>query len=74
AADGMVLTGGDVAAAVLDALGFARIHLLGEVLPLVPWAVAAGGAADPLPIVTKAGSFGPDATLARCVRFLAAQH
>ncbi|MFM9107450.1 MAG: four-carbon acid sugar kinase family protein [Chloroflexota bacterium] len=72
AADAMTLTGGDVAAAVCLALRFDRIHLRGEVMPLIPWGIAAGRGIATLPIATKAGSFGPDDTLTRCVRFLSA--
>jgi D-threonate/D-erythronate kinase len=72
AVDGMVLTGGDVAAAVCAAFGFEEIHLRGEVIPLIPWGVAAGGSTAPLPMATKAGSFGPDDTITRCIAALAA--
>jgi uncharacterized protein YgbK (DUF1537 family) len=59
---GLVLTGGDVAAAVCRLLGVRSIWLRGEVMPAIPWATIAGDYANGLPIVTKAGSFGsPDA-------------
>lgn len=72
AVEGMVLTGGDVAAAVCAAHEFTEIHLKGEVMPLIPWGIATGAPAEPLPMATKAGSFGPDETITRCISALAA--
>jgi uncharacterized protein YgbK (DUF1537 family) len=69
---GLVLTGGDVAAAVCARLGVETIELRGEVLPAIPWGRIAGGRAHGLDIVTKAGSFGDRQALARLVDFLAA--
>jgi uncharacterized protein YgbK (DUF1537 family) len=61
---GLVATGGDIARAVLGALGASGLHLLGEVEPGVPIGIA--NARRPLPVVTKAGAFGSTQTLARC--------
>ncbi len=67
---GLVLTGGDVAAAVIDRVGAQAITLGGEVLPAIPWGVLQSSIAPGCRVVTKAGSFGdPDALLA-CVTFL----
>jgi uncharacterized protein YgbK (DUF1537 family) len=61
---GLVLTGGDVAAAAIDALGVAGIALGAEIVPGMPMGRLSGGAAPGAPIVTKAGAFGaPDALL-----------
>jgi uncharacterized protein YgbK (DUF1537 family) len=61
---GVVVTGGDGAIALLEALGAHGIRLLGEVAPGVPMGVLTGGQAPQLPIVTKAGGFGePDVLL-----------
>jgi D-threonate/D-erythronate kinase len=68
---GMVLTGGDVAAAVCAELGVEAIRLRGDVAPGIPWGTLIGGARPGLPIVTKAGSFGDDDALLLAVRFLA---
>jgi len=57
-----VLTGGETARALLDALGLSRLRLLGEVEPGVPFGVAGGTL-----VCTKAGGFGSPRTLARCV-------
>ncbi len=67
---GLVLTGGDVAAAVINLLGASRISLAGEVSPAVPWGVLRSAHLADIPVVTKAGSFGPPDTLHRCVAFL----
>jgi len=61
---GLVATGGDIARAVIGALGAGGLHLLGEVEPGVPLGIA--NARRPLPVVTKAGAFGSAQTLARC--------
>ena len=61
---GLIATGGDIARAVLGALGAGGLHLLGEVEPGVPMGIA--DAQRPLPVVTKAGAFGTPETLQRC--------
>jgi uncharacterized protein YgbK (DUF1537 family) len=66
----MVLTGGDVAAAVCARLGARAIWLRGEVEPAIPWGSLDGGAMPGMPIVTKAGSFGRPGTLLACIRYL----
>ncbi|MCD6031179.1 MAG: hypothetical protein K0S78_3353 [Thermomicrobiales bacterium] len=68
---GLVLTGGDVAAATLAALGSSALRLGGEIAPGQPWGVLEGGMRPELPVVTKAGSFGDDQALRACMRFLA---
>jgi D-threonate/D-erythronate kinase len=67
---GLVLTGGDVAAAVCRALGVRTIWLRGDVLPAIPWASISGDQMEGLPIVTKAGSFGPPEAIQSAVEFL----
>jgi uncharacterized protein YgbK (DUF1537 family) len=67
---GLVLTGGDVAAAVCRLLGVRTIWLRGEVLPAIPWATLGGERVDGLPVVTKAGSFGPPDAIERAIEFL----
>jgi D-threonate/D-erythronate kinase len=59
----LVLTGGETARAVLQALQVEGLWLLGELEPGVPVSVAQGSS---LPVVTKAGAFGDDNTLRRC--------
>ncbi|MCC6791961.1 MAG: four-carbon acid sugar kinase family protein [Thermomicrobiales bacterium] len=60
---GLVLTGGDVAAAACRALGASALWLRGEVRTALPWSTLAGGLLPGLPMVTKAGSFGDDEAL-----------
>jgi uncharacterized protein YgbK (DUF1537 family) len=69
---GLVLTGGDVAAAVCAALGAEAIWLRGDVAPGLPWGTLAGGARPGLPVVTKAGSFGDEGALLAALAHLAA--
>jgi D-threonate/D-erythronate kinase len=69
---GLVLTGGEVAAAICSQIGVRTIWLRGEVLPAIPWASVTGEGCDGLPIVTKAGSFGPDDAIQRAIEALEA--
>ena len=70
AAGGLVVTGGEAAAAFLRVTGATALHLGGEVQPAVPWGIMDGGTVTGLPVATKAGSFGADETLVDCVAFL----
>ena len=68
AASVVVLTGGATARAVLDAWGIPCIDLVAELEPGVVLACPPG---DERPwLVTKAGSFGDDETLARAMRYV----
>ncbi len=69
---GVMLTGGDVAAAVCARLGATAIGLRGEVLPAIPWGFLVDGRAPGLLLVTKAGSFGTPRTILSCVEHLKA--
>ena len=68
-ADGLVLTGGHTAHAVLDALGVSRFAVSGEVTTGMPWSTAISGGRL-ISIVTKAGAFGDEMALRRAVEFL----
>lgn len=68
---GLVLTGGDVAAAVCLGLGATAIWLGGEIYAGQPWGVLDGGSLPGLPVATKAGSFGRDGALQSCIAHLA---
>jgi uncharacterized protein YgbK (DUF1537 family) len=61
--EGLFLSGGDTATAVLRAGEVAALRLRGEVVPGAPWGVAVGGALDGLAVVTRAGAFGGDDAL-----------
>ena len=67
---GLVLTGGDTAAAVCDALGASGFWLTDEVMPGMAMGTLVGGRHPALPIVTKAGGFGDDDALRHAVAFL----
>ncbi len=67
---GLVLTGGDTAWAVCDALGSAGLRLTGELRPGIATAMLLGGRFPDLPLVTKAGGFGDESALAEAVAFL----
>ncbi|MFE7410671.1 four-carbon acid sugar kinase family protein [Streptomyces laurentii] len=70
-ADGLVLTGGETAAAVLHALGATGFELYDEPEPGIARAVLRGPAAPALPVLVKAGGFGDDTTLLRLTGLLA---
>ena len=61
--DGLFLSGGDTAAAVLGALGANAVCLQVEALPGVIQGTVTGGTDDGLPVITKAGAFGEPDTL-----------
>ena len=69
---GLVLTGGDTASAVCDALGVRSLWLTGELEPGIAEATLIGGRANNLGVVTKAGGFGDADALRRAAAFLAA--
>ncbi|MCU1388642.1 MAG: inner rane protein [Ilumatobacteraceae bacterium] len=70
--DGLVLTGGATARAVLDALGIDRFAVGGEVETGIPWSVVGSDGPHPAgcSLVTKAGGFGDAGALRRAVQFL----
>jgi len=70
---GLVLTGGDVAAAVSTALGATALWLRGEILSGIPWGRLAGGILHGSPIATKAGSFGDENALLSCIDHLTSE-
>ena len=67
---GLVLTGGDTAMAVMDSIGAEGIRLEDEVESGIPVGVVVGGAWRGLRVVTKAGAFGDELSLARAVECL----
>jgi len=74
AVGGMVLTGGDIAAAVCEALEVPAIRLIGEVEPGMPLGLLIGGRGRGLRVVTKAGGFGGEESIAVAIRCLSAAH
>ena len=69
----LVLTGGDTAVAVCQALEASGICIANEVAPGVPWGYLAGGPHDGLPVVTKAGAFGEDDIFVKALAILKAK-
>jgi len=67
--DALVLTGGETARAVVDALGVHHMTVLGEIEPGVVMSRISGGRPY---LVTKAGAFGDSGTLARTIQSLKA--
>ena len=70
---GLVLTGGDTASVVFDAMGAIGIRLEDEILTGIPWGCLIGGNADRLAVCTKAGGFGDENALVNAVDFLTRQ-
>lgn len=67
--DGLLVTGGETACALADALGVHQLELIGEVEPGVPLSLLHVGERR-IAMVTKAGGFGDGQTLHRCVSVL----
>jgi D-threonate/D-erythronate kinase len=67
---GVYITGGDMTAALLAALGARGLDVDREVVPLAVSGALVGGAWDGLPVVTKGGLIGDAATATACVRLL----
>lgn len=66
--NGLFVTGGAVAVAVLCALGATGVRLSGEAVETgIPLGWVTGGRADGTRIVTKAGAFGDERTIANCL-------
>lgn len=69
---GLVVTGGDIAWAVCSRLRVHHLELVDQVEPGMPVSQIAGGVADGLRLVTKAGGFGDERALLRAVGYLMA--
>ncbi|WNF36302.1 four-carbon acid sugar kinase family protein [Bacillaceae bacterium IKA-2] len=65
---GVVLTGGDIAAATCNRLSGKGIRVIGEVEDGIPFGRLLGGRFDHLPLVTKAGAFGTNEALIKAVK------
>ena len=65
--DGLVLTGGDTARAVLQSMGISGLVVLGHVELGIP---VSRSQLSNLRVVTKAGAFGDDHSLSRAVQAL----
>ena len=65
--DVLGFVGGDGARETLRRLGASGICIAGSVIEGVPHGVIEGGVADHMPVFTKAGGFGTEDALVRCV-------
>jgi D-threonate/D-erythronate kinase len=72
--DGLVLVGGDGAAAVLDQLQVESVRIYSAVVPGAPDGRVVGGTADGLRLITKSGGFGGPDTLITIVQRLRSAH
>lgn len=69
---GLLLTGGDIAVAVIQALGATAITLTGEEVEAgIPIGTFVDGPTAGMPLVTKAGGFGSEETIVNCLDVLA---
>jgi D-threonate/D-erythronate kinase len=64
---GILASGGHMASRLVDALGAGRLSALGEVAPLCPRGMLAGGPWSGLHVVTKGGLVGEDQTVTALV-------
>ena len=71
---GLLASGGEVAAAVLDALGARGLDVMNEVQPLVVAGRIIGGPWDRLPVVTKGGLVGDDNAITASIGHLHGMH
>ncbi|MFB2832149.1 four-carbon acid sugar kinase family protein [Aeromonas jandaei] len=67
--NGLVVTGGDTARRIVDAINASSLDLLGEVEPGVPFGILNTPGRN-IPFSTKAGGFGNEETLFQCVQAL----
>jgi D-threonate/D-erythronate kinase len=65
---GLVLTGGEVATAVCEALAASQIWLGGEIAPGLAWGFFSDGDDAGLKVATKAGGFGGEDMLAAAMQ------
>ena len=65
--DVLGLVGGDGARETLRRLGASGIRIVDSLLEGIPLGVIVGGQADGMPVFTKAGGFGAEDALVRCV-------
>ena len=65
----LILSGGDTAHAVANAIGASRIRLLGEIEPGIAFGRWQDGLAKHQALVTKAGGFGTDRSLHQIIEY-----
>ncbi|MCC6445960.1 MAG: four-carbon acid sugar kinase family protein [Armatimonadetes bacterium] len=67
---GLIISGGETACAVLKALSARAVLIADAVFPGVPASRIAGGEADGMALITKAGGFGEPDALLQAIRYL----
>ncbi|MGM3188715.1 D-threonate kinase [Musicola paradisiaca] len=67
---GLYLSGGDIAIAVANALQANGFHIKGQIASCVPWGRFLDSVVGDIPVMTKAGGFGDEATLLDVLRFI----
>jgi len=67
---GVLLTGGEMAAAFLKSIQATELRLEKEILPGIPLSTVTGGKGNGLKIVTKAGGFGSRGSMIHIVDYL----
>ena len=70
AVNGLFLTGGDTAIAVIHQLEASGSHIERELVPGFVLGRLLGGSRAGLPIVTKAGAFGTEEDIYNCIKEL----
>jgi uncharacterized protein YgbK (DUF1537 family) len=68
--DVLAFIGGDGARETLKRLGASGVRIVDSLVEGIPIGVVAGGKADGVPVFTKAGGFGDEDALVRCVERL----
>jgi len=71
--DGVLLTGGEMAAAFLRSIEASELALEKEILPGIPMSAVKLRHGGSLKVVTKAGGFGSRGSMSRIVRYLISQ-
>ena len=66
---GLVMTGGDTALHICRALGVVGINLATELLEGIPLGYLVGAKVDGIPVVTKAGGFGPSDSFIKIIQY-----
>jgi hypothetical protein len=70
--DALGMIGGDGARETLRTLGASGIRIVDSLIEAFPHGVIEGGEADQMPVFTKAGGFGAEDALVRCVERMTA--
>ncbi|MEI7347503.1 D-threonate kinase [Dickeya chrysanthemi] len=67
---GLYLSGGDIAIAAATALRASGFRIKGQIASCVPWGRLLDSLVGDIPVMTKAGGFGDEATLLNVLRFI----